>query len=40
MPRSGDNPVFFTVATNDSAASRVGRIIVRDKVVVVNQTGQ
>jgi Viral BACON domain/Putative binding domain, N-terminal len=40
MPRSGDNPVSFTVATNDSAASRVGRITVRDKVVVVTQTGR
>jgi hypothetical protein len=36
MPRSGDNPVAFTVAANDGAA-RVGRITVRDKVVVVTQ---
>jgi hypothetical protein len=40
MPRSGDNPVAFTVATNDAAASRVGRIAVRDKVVVITQTGR
>jgi hypothetical protein len=40
MPRSGDNPVSFTVAPNDSAASRVGRLTVRDKVVVVTQTGR
>jgi hypothetical protein len=37
MPRSGDNPVAFTVATNDGSASRVGRITVRDKVVVISQ---
>lgn len=40
MPRSGDNPVAFTVATNDSSASRVGRITVRDKVVVISQAGR
>jgi hypothetical protein len=40
MPRSGDNPVAFTVATNDGAASRVGRIAVRDKVVVITQAGR
>lgn len=38
MPRSGDNPVAFTVATNTGAA-RTGRITVRDKVVVITQAG-
>jgi hypothetical protein len=40
MPRAGDNPVAFAVSTNDSAASRVGRITVRDRVVVVTQAGR
>ena len=40
MPRSGDNPVSFTVAVNDGAATRVGHITVRDKVVVVTQAGR
>ena len=40
MPRSGDNRVSFTVATNDGSASRVGRITVRDKVVVITQAGR
>jgi len=40
MPRAGDNPVAFTVAANDTTASRVGRITVRDKVVVVTQAGR
>jgi hypothetical protein len=40
MPRSGDNPVSFTVAANDGASPRVGRIAVRDKVVVVTQSGR
>lgn len=40
MPRVGDNPVAFTVASNDSAAARVGKIIVRDKVVVIAQAGR
>jgi hypothetical protein len=40
MPRMGDNPVAFTVAANDSATSRVGRITVRDKVVVITQAGR
>jgi hypothetical protein len=37
MPRSGDNPVAFTIATNAGTTSRVGRITVRDKVVVITQ---
>jgi hypothetical protein len=37
MPRSGDNPVSFTVAANGSGESRVGTIRVRDKAVVVTQ---
>jgi hypothetical protein len=40
MPRTGDNPVAFTVAANDGTSSRVGRIIVRDKVVVITQAGR
>ena len=40
MPRSGDNPVPFTVASNDGSASRTGRITVRDKVVVITQAGR
>ncbi len=39
MPRSGDNPVSFTVAPNPGAAPRTGNITVRDKVVVVTQAG-
>ena len=39
MPRAGDNPVAFTVAANDGAA-RVGRILVRDKVVVISQAAK
>ncbi|HJR61700.1 MAG TPA: BACON domain-containing carbohydrate-binding protein [Vicinamibacterales bacterium] len=38
MPRSGDNPVAFTVAPN-AGASRAGRITVRDKVVTITQAG-
>lgn len=40
MPRSGDNPVAFAVAANTAASARVGRITVRDKVVVITQAGQ
>jgi hypothetical protein len=40
MPRSGDNPVSFTVAANDGPSIRVGRIAVRDKIVVVTQSGR
>jgi hypothetical protein len=40
MPRAGDNPVAFTVAANDTTTSRVGRIAVRDKVVVITQAGR
>ena len=40
MPRSGDNPVSFAVAANDGASARVGRIAVRDKIVVVTQAGR
>lgn len=39
MPRTGDDPVAFTVAPNDGAA-RSGAITVRDKVVRVNQAGR
>jgi hypothetical protein len=40
MPRSGDNPVAFTVATNVSTAPRRGTIIVRDRSVTVTQAGK
>jgi hypothetical protein len=39
MPRSGDNPVSFTVEPNAGTATRVGTIKVRDKTVVVTQAG-
>jgi hypothetical protein len=39
MPRSGDNPVSFTVAANDGAA-RTGTITVRDKIVRITQAGR
>jgi hypothetical protein len=40
MPRTGDNPVAFTVAPNTGTAARTGRIRVRDKMVVISQAGQ
>lgn len=40
MPRSGDNPVSFAVAANDSASARTGTITVRDKVVRITQAGR
>jgi hypothetical protein len=40
MPRSGDNPVSFTVAANDSTSPRTGTIVVRDKIVTVTQAGK
>jgi hypothetical protein len=40
MPRAGDDRVSFTVASNETATPRVGRITVRDKVVVINQAGR
>jgi Putative binding domain, N-terminal/Viral BACON domain len=40
MPRSGDNPVAFTIAANDSSAPRTGTIVVRDQVVTVTQSGK
>ena len=40
MPRMGDSPVSFAVTANDAASPRVGRITVRDKVVVVTQSGR
>lgn len=39
MPRTGDNPVSFTVDPNPSSTARAGRIAVRDKVVVISQSG-
>lgn len=40
MPRSGDDRVSFAVTANDGTAARVGRITVRDQVVVVTQSGR
>lgn len=40
MPRQGDNPVAFAVAANDSTSARTGRLTVRDKVVVITQSGR
>jgi hypothetical protein len=40
MPRTGDNPVSFAVTANEGTAPRLGRITVRDKVVVVTQSGR
>ena len=40
MPRSGDNPVSFTVVANAGADARVGTITVRDKVVLITQAGK
>jgi hypothetical protein len=40
MPRSGDNPVAFTVIANAGADARVGTISVRDKVVLITQGGK
>jgi len=37
MPRAGDNPVAFAVASNDGAAGRVGHVTVRDNVVTITQ---
>jgi hypothetical protein len=40
MPRTGDQPVSFTVAPNGTSAVRTGTIAVRDRVVQVSQAGQ
>ena len=40
MPRAGDNPVAFVVASNDGTAARVGHVTVRDKVVTITQGGR
>ena len=40
MPRSGDNPVAFSVAPNDGTSSRTGTIVVRDKAVTITQDGK
>jgi hypothetical protein len=40
MPRTGDNPVAFTVAANDTAQARTGQITVRDRTVTINQAGR
>lgn len=40
MPRSGDNPVAFSIAANGNTAPRTGTIAVRDKVVTIAQAGK
>lgn len=40
MPRSGDNPVSFTVSANDAAQPRTGQITVKDRVVTITQAGR
>lgn len=40
MPRTGDNPVTFTVAPNDATQPRTGQITVRDKTVTITQAGR
>lgn len=38
MPRTGDNPVHFTISANATGSSRTGTIRVRDKVVQITQS--
>jgi Viral BACON domain/Putative binding domain, N-terminal len=38
MPQAGDGRVAFSIAANATGATRVGRIAVRDKVVVITQS--
>lgn len=40
MPRTGDDPVNFTVAENTSTSPRTGTITVRNRVVTVTQNGR
>lgn len=40
MPRSGDNPVSFGVAPNETTTSRTGTITVRNKTVRITQAGR
>lgn len=40
MPRSGDNPVSFSVAANEGTTSRTGTITVRNKTVRITQAGR
>ena len=40
MPKSGDNPVAFTVQANGAPQPRTGQIRVRDQIVTVTQAGQ
>jgi BACON domain-containing protein/all-beta uncharacterized protein len=40
MPRSGDNPVAFSVEANNNTPPRTGTIVVRDKVVTITQAGK
>ena len=39
MPRAGDDRVSFSVAPNSGSTPRTGRILVRDKTVVITQAG-
>ena len=40
MPRTGDNPVAFTVQANDGSQPRTGTITIRDQTVTVTQAGR
>jgi hypothetical protein len=40
MPRTGDNPVSFTVRANPSTQARTGHVAVRDQQVTIVQAGQ
>lgn len=40
MPRTGDDPVSFTVAANESAQPRTGQIQVRDRTITITQAGR
>jgi hypothetical protein len=40
MPRSGDNPVAFSVSANGAAQPRTGQILVRDRMVTITQAAR
>lgn len=40
MPRTGDQPVEFSVSSNNSAAARSSTITVRDQIVSITQRGR
>lgn len=39
MPRTGDDPVLFTVTANSASTSRTGTITVRSRIVTITQAG-